>query len=276
MSLSIGYSPCPNDTFLFDAWVNRKVESELLVSPQLADVETLNEWAATSKLDITKLSFPALFRNLNQYRLLAAGAALGNGVGPLLISRVPIDASDPDLANKKVILPGRSTTANLLFSFAFPNCMNKSYRVFSEIENAVLNGEADLGVIIHESRFTYAQKGLHLVKDLGTHWEEKTGCAVPLGCIAMKRSLGALAAEQATSSMQKSLQYAWNKLPAIDNYVKEHAQEMDESVMRKHIELYVNEHTRELSEKDIEAIQTLFNVYCRIEGIESPESVSLF
>ena len=276
MNLSIGYSPCPNDTFLFDAWVNQKIRSEIQVSPVLADVETLNEWAQIGKLDITKLSFPALFKNLSTYRLLTTGAALGMGVGPLLVSREPIDPNDPAISQKTILLPGKTTTANLLFSFTYPFSQNKSFRVFSEIENALFTGEAELGVIIHESRFTYQQKGLHLVKDLGTHWEEKTGCAVPLGCIAMKRSLGPELAAKATLSMKESLHYAWGKLPHIAEYVKEHAHEMNESVMRQHIDLYVNEHTQSLSEKDIEAIQTLYRVFCQLQQIELPKPLSLF
>ncbi len=276
MNYSMGFSPCPNDTFLFDAWVNGKINTPMELSTRLADVETLNEWASEAILDITKLSFPALFRNLHQYRLLKAGSALGNGVGPLLIAREPIDPNDPSILDKKIILPGRTTTANLLFSFAYPEAKQKSYRVFSAIEDALLSGEADLGVIIHENRFTYAQRGLHLVKDLGTHWEKQTGCAVPLGCIAIRRSLPEELIHMTTNCMQTSLQHAWDKLPKISSYVKEHAQKMEESVMRKHIDLYVNEHTMELSAGDIEAIQTLYKVYCQIEEIKESEAPLLF
>jgi 1,4-dihydroxy-6-naphthoate synthase len=276
MKRSIGFSPCPNDTFIFDAWINRKMEAPIDASAILEDVETLNEWATEAKLDVTKLSFPALFRNLDRYRLLAAGAALGNGVGPLLIARNPIDPNDPSIADKKILLPGRTTTANLLFSYAFPEAKNKSFRLFSKIEQALLEGEADLGVIIHENRFTYHQKGLHLVKDLGTHWEEKTHCAVPLGCIAIKRELGEQAAEIVTNAIQESLRHAWDNLPEIAPFVQQHAQEMEDSVMRKHIDLYVNEHTLALSTADIQAIETLYRVYRQIEGIEPSSIESLF
>ena len=277
MNLSLGFSPCPNDTFIFDAWVNGNVSDTLRpAETHLADVETLNTWANESKLDVTKLSFPALFRNLDQYRLLRAGSALGLGVGPLLISREPIQANDPELMSKTVLLPGRMTTANLLFTYAFPQIHHRTYQVFSEIEDALLNGEADLGVIIHENRFTYAKRGLHLVKDLGAHWEEKTGCAIPLGCIAMKRSWGEEAAAAITTAIQLSLNEAQQKLPAISDYVIEHAQTMESSVMRQHIDLYVNEHTMTLTTSDLEAIETLYNIYKVIEGIHSTDRPSFF
>lgn len=277
MNLSLGFSPCPNDTFIFDAWVNGRLSDlSCPITTELADVETLNTWANESKLDITKLSFPALFRNLDQYRLLCAGSALGLGVGPLLIARQPIAADDPTLAQKTVLLPGRMTTANLLFSYAFPEIKQKSHRVFSEIEEALLIGEADLGVIIHENRFTYAQRGLHLVKDLGAHWEEKTGGAIPLGCIAVKRSLGKIAADQITQAIQQSLAQAWKQLPAIPEFVVKHAQTMAPAVMRQHIDLYVNEHTMELTPTDLQAVKTLYDVYMKIEGIDMKNTPSFF
>ena len=276
MSYSLGFSPCPNDTFLFDAWVNGKIPTTVPVMTTLADVERLNEWAAEERLDITKLSFPALFRNLHTYRLLRAGAAFGNGVGPLLIAREPIEDLAKNIREKRIVLPGRNTTANLLFTYAYPEATQKSYRVFSEIEDALLEGKADLGVIIHENRFTYAQKGLHLVKDLGTHWEKTTGCAVPLGCIAINRSLGNALADQVTQCLQSSLKKAWDQLPILSDFVKENAQEMEEAVMRQHIDLYVNAHTHELSESDIESIQTLYRVYCQLEQMEQLDRALLF
>jgi 1,4-dihydroxy-6-naphthoate synthase len=194
----------------------------------------------------------------------------------LLIAREPISANDPAMAQKRVLLPGRMTTANLLFSYAYPEVTQKTYRVFSEIEAALLNGEADLGVIIHENRFTYAQRGLHLVNDLGTYWETKTACAIPLGCIAIKRSLGETEAQLATEAIQESLDQAWKQMPRISAYVREHAQAMNPSVLLQHIELYVNDHTRALTPSDLQAIETLYQVYCRIEGIKPTESGSFF
>jgi 1,4-dihydroxy-6-naphthoate synthase len=276
MSLTLGFSPCPNDTFIFDAWVNGRLADAQTCETALADVETLNEWSAEQKLDVTKLSFPALFRHLNTYRLLRAGSALGMGVGPLLIARESIDPNDASISEKRIVLPGRTTTANLLFSFAYPQAKYKSYQVFSEIEDAVLEGRADLGVIIHENRFTYQQRGLHCVMDLGAHWEKQTNCAVPLGCIAIKRSLGEVVAEQINGTIQQSLQYAWDRLPGLSDYVREHAQAMEESVMQQHIDLYVNKHTMCLEEADIHAIRTLYQVYLQVEGVNESEAPSLF
>lgn len=276
MSLTLGFSPCPNDTFIFDAWVNGALKDAPTCDVTLADVETLNEWSAEGRLDITKLSFPALFRQLDTYRLLRAGSALGMGVGPLLVSREPIDPSDPSLSEKRIVLPGRNTTANLLFTYAYPGARNRTYRNFSEIEDAVLNGEADLGVIIHENRFTYQQRGLFQVMDLGAHWEAKTNCPVPLGCIAIKRSLGEERATQVDRAIQKSLQQAWDQLPHLSEYVCAHAQAMDPGVMQQHIDLYVNEHTMELSDADVAAIETLYKVFALIEGKQGSDRPLLF
>lgn len=276
MSLSLGFSPCPNDTFIFDAWVNGKLLDAPACDEHLEDVETLNEWSATGKLDVTKLSFPALFRHLDTYRLLHAGSALGIGVGPLLIAREPIDPNDPSILEKRIVLPGRNTTANLLFTYAYPEAHNKSHRIFSAIEEAVIRGEADLGVIIHENRFTYQERGLHRVKDLGAHWEEKTNCPVPLGCIAIKRSLGIEIATTVNRSIQQSLQFARDHLPQLSEYVRSHAQEMNPSVMQQHIDLYVNEHTMQLSEADIQAIEILYCIYQQMERSGNKEVPSLF
>ncbi|HEY1870448.1 MAG TPA: MqnA/MqnD/SBP family protein, partial [Chitinophagaceae bacterium] len=162
MKLSLGFSPCPNDTFIFDALVNKKIDTEgSEFEVMLEDVETLNQWALRDKLDITKLSFPAFFQSTNNYILLNFGSALGKGVGPLLISKENIQYSTDSIQQSTIALPGMNTTANLLFSFAYPKALNKKFMIFSAIENAVLNKEADLGVIIHENRFTYQQKGLH-------------------------------------------------------------------------------------------------------------------
>ena len=191
MKLSIGFSPCPNDTFIFDAMVNGAIPTgDLQFEPVLEDVETLNQWAPEGRLDITKLSFPAFFQSQNIYELLDSGAALGKGVGPLLISAHD-ETYDEERVNRSLIaIPGEHTTANLLLGFAFPHAKHKTSMLFSSIENALLRGEADLGVIIHENRFTYAQRGLHKVRDLGEYWEEKMQMPVPLGCIAIKKELG--------------------------------------------------------------------------------------
>ena len=232
MKLTLGFSPCPNDTFIFDALVNKKIASEgLEFETVLEDVETLNQWALEGKLDITKLSFPAFFQSLDKYQLLDAGSALGEGVGPLLVSKSKLPGSTPREQNEKsplnektIALPGINTTANLLFSFAYPAATQKKFMVFSAIEDSVLNGEADLGVIIHENRFTYQQRGLHKVIDLGDYWETRMKTPIPLGGIAISRSISKPTALKINALIRKSLEFAFQNYPAISAYVKQHSQ----------------------------------------------------
>ena len=260
MKLSLGFSPCPNDTFIFDALVNKKIDTEgLEFEPVLEDVQTLNEWASRGKLDITKLSFPALFENVNQYAILRSGSALGKGVGPLLVGKKMVDLRD--VAHCSVAIPGENTTANFLLSFAFPTVRHKIPTLFSAIEEAVLQEKVDLGVIIHENRFTYQQKGLHKICDLGEVWEERQNAPIPLGCIAAKRSLPKEVQQKVDNLIQKSLAYSFQNYPAISSYVKEHAQAMEEDVMRKHIELYVNDFSIDLKDVGRKAIEQLYQVY---------------
>lgn len=262
MVLTIGFSPCPNDTFIFDALVNGGIDTgDITFDPVLEDVETLNRWALEGKLDITKLSFPAYFKTADTYRLLNAGSALGKGVGPLLIAHADQKFSNDDVNKASIVLPGENTTANLLFSFAFPDAVNKAFRVFHEIEDAVVNKEADLGVIIHENRFTYQQKGLHKVLDLGQHWEEKMGVPIPLGGIVIKKSLGGDIYERVNQLIHQSLRRSFASYPAVSNYVKEHAQSMSEDVMRQHIELYVNNYSLDLGVEGKKAIDVLQKVF---------------
>jgi 1,4-dihydroxy-6-naphthoate synthase len=260
MKLTLGFSPCPNDTFIFDALVNGKINTEgLEFEPVLEDVETLNNWAAEGKLDVSKLSFPALFQQMDQYVILYSGAALGKGVGPLLIAKNP--ATVPTMANSTIAIPGENTTANFLLSYAFPDAKNKRVYLFSEIENAVLQGEVDLGVIIHENRFTYQQKGLAKVCDLGAVWEEKEKAPIPLGCIAAKRSLPNEVIEKIDTLIRNSLVHAFAGYPQLSPFIIQHAQAMDEEVMRQHIELYVNNYSTDLGEEGKRAIEKLFAVY---------------
>lgn len=265
MKLSLGFSPCPNDTFIFDALVNGKIDTGgLIFEPVLEDVETLNRWALEGKLHLTKLSFPALFRTADQYRILSAGAALGNGVGPLLIAKVPVA---PESVNgQSIAIPGWNTTANFLLQFAFPQATNRQPALFSEIEDKVLSGEFDLGLIIHENRFTYAQRGLHKVLDLGQYWEEKTGLPIPLGCIAAQRSLPQEVQQRVDGLIRQSLEYAFAHYPSLPPYVEQHAQAMDKSVMRQHIDLYVNQFSLDLGEGGRKAIEQLYAVYRQQQG----------
>jgi len=261
MKLSLGFSPCPNDTFIFDALVNGKIDTEgFEFEVVLEDVETLNQWALQEKLDITKLSFPAFFQSIDKYILLDSGSALGKGVGPLLIALKPGMTTDA-IENSTVAIPGLHTTANLLFSFAYPKALNKKFMIFSNIENAVLSGETDLGVIIHENRFTYQQKGLHKIVDLGEYWEQQMKVPIPLGAIATRRQFEGAVAQEISELIRKSLEHSYQNYPLVTDYVKEHSQEMSEEVMRKHIDLYVNNYSLDLGTDGKHAIGTLQEVF---------------
>ena len=256
MELTLGFSPCPNDTFIFDALVNNRMETNgLQFDTRLEDVETLNQWAMQGKLHITKLSFAAGLKVADKYRLLNSGSALGRGCGPLLIARKAVDpARVKDLT---IAIPGENTTANLLFSIAYPGAIHKKIMLFSDIENAVLSGEADAGVIIHENRFTYQQKGLVKITDLGEYWEQQTGQPIPLGGIFIRKDVPEEIQHQVDRLIHQSLQQAFAAYPTLSPYVKAHAQEMDEHVMRQHIDLYVNEFSLDLGEEGRTAIEKL-------------------
>ena len=273
MKLTLGFSPCPNDTFIFDALVNKKIDTEgLEFEPILEDVETLNQWALQGDLDITKLSFPAFFRSLDNYVLLNAGSALGKGVGPLLISKYARENTDSAITNQSIAIPGINTTANLLLSFAFPAATNKIPMIFSAIEDAVLSGKTDLGVIIHENRFTYQQRGLHKVMDLGENWEDNMKAPLPLGGIAISQSIKRTTALKVNELIRKSLEYAFSNYPLITGYVKQRSQEMNEEVMRQHIDLYVNNYSLDLGNEGKKAITTLFDVFKKINNQTDDEN----
>ncbi len=275
MKLTIGFSPCPNDTFIFDALVNKKIDTgNLDFNAVLEDVQTLNEWAGQGKLDITKLSLPALFQNKEKYVILNSGSALGKGVGPLLIAKRMVDI--PDVVHSRIAIPGELTTANFLLSFAFPCAKDRIPMLFSKIEDAVLNEQFDLGVIIHENRFTYQDKGLAKICDLGEIWEQKQQLPIPLGCIAAKRSLPADVLKKADELIKQSVQYSFSNYPSLSGYVSEHAQEMNEDVMRKHIELYVNDFTIDLEDEGRAAIKKLADIYAELTGKSSITSNDLF
>jgi 1,4-dihydroxy-6-naphthoate synthase len=279
LNLTIGFSPCPNDTFIFDALINKKIDTEGLdFDARLEDVETLNQWAMQGKLDITKLSFPAFFQSLDKYVLLNSGSALGKGVGPLLISKSEVGSGKSEIEKMSVVLPGLNTTANLLFSFAYPQAKNKKFMIFSAIEDAVINKEADLGVIIHENRFTYQQKGLHKVLDLGEYWEQKMNMMIPLGGIAIKKSVDRSISLQVDRLIRKSLDYAFANYPMITDYVKQHSQTMSEDVMRQHIQLYVNDLSLDLGNEGKAAINTLHAIFSaqQTSSISRSSSSGLF
>jgi 1,4-dihydroxy-6-naphthoate synthase len=256
MQLSLGFSPCPNDTFIFDALVNRKIDTKAFTfDTHLEDVETLNNWALQGKLDITKLSFAVYLKVKDKYELLNSGSALGRGCGPLLIAKknVPLE----EVKNLAIAIPGENTTANLLFSIAFPEAKNKKVMLFNEIENAVLNGDVDAGVIIHENRFTYQLKGLVKLMDMGEYWEQTTGNPIPLGGIFIRKDVPAETRAQLDALIHQSLQNSYTTYPQLSDYVKSHAQEMDESVMRQHIDLYVNDFSLDLGSEGKAAVAAL-------------------
>jgi 1,4-dihydroxy-6-naphthoate synthase len=276
VTLSLGFSPCPNDTFIFDAWVNVKIDiGELRFDYVLEDVETLNQWADEGKLDITKLSYNSFLHNAHRYALLHSGSALGKGVGPLLISRLPIQSQDVEVRNLRIAIPGKNTTANLLLTLAYPEATNKTEVLFSEIEEAVLRGDFDAGLVIHESRFTYAQRGLSLVRDMGDWWEETAGAAIPLGGIVARRDLDAAIIKEVDRLIAESVRFAWKNYPTLPSFVAENAQEMDEQVMRQHIQLYVNEYTEDLGSIGESAIQTLFEK-AKGAGLIQESTVDIF
>ncbi|HXB46034.1 MAG TPA: 1,4-dihydroxy-6-naphthoate synthase [Puia sp.] len=267
MRFSLGFSPCPNDTFIFDALVNRKLSTEGFdFEVVLEDVQTLNQWALQGKLDITKISYGALPLVLNDYNLLDSGGALGKGVGPLLISKKQMDVID--INECSVAIPGKNTTAHLLFSLAFPQATKKRFMIFSDIEQAVLGGEVDAGVIIHENRFTYLQKGLIKLVDLGDFWEKETGGPIPLGGIVIKKGFDIMIQQQVNELIKKSVGYAFKHYPVLSPFVKQHSQEMDEIVMRQHIDLYVNNYSISLGEHGKNAVKMLLRTYSKMNAGE--------
>lgn len=257
MKLSLGFSPCPNDTFIFDALVHQKVDTEgLEFDVILADVEELNQKAVQGVLDITKLSYHAYAHLTTQYVLLDAGSALGRNCGPLLIAKRPLSAEE--IKKGPIAIPGKLTTANFLLSLAYPEAQNKQEFLFSDIEKAVQQEEVIAGLIIHENRFTYQDKGLVKIQDLGEFWEVSTGHPIPLGGIVAHRRLATDIQHKINRVMARSVAYAQQHPLATRDYVSAHAQEMNEDVMYAHIGLYVNDYTRDLGTEGRAAIAALF------------------
>lgn len=273
-ALSIGFSPCPNDTFIFHALVSGAAPPQgfSLMPEMLADVETLNQWALAGRLDVTKLSFHALGHVLDEYVLLSAGAALGRGCGPLLVTRS--DFTPEDLIRQTIAVPGRFTTAAMLLKLCLPACQTIVAMPFDQIMPALVAGEVGAGVIIHESRFTYQRHGLHLYADLGTWWEKTTGCPIPLGGIAARRTLGNETIAALEAAIRASLQSAWQQPSTARDYIKAHAQELDDQVIADHIDLYVNDFSLDLGRAGRAAVREFM---CRGQaaGIFPSSSVNL-
>lgn len=259
MKLSLGFSPCPNDTFIFYGMLHGKIDTEgLEFDVLLADVEELNQKAFAKELDITKLSYHAFAHLLADYVLLDAGSALGNNCGPLLIAKKQL--SLPELEQARIAIPGKYTTANFLFRLAYPTLAEGEEMLFSDIENALLQNEIDAGLIIHENRFTYHEKGFVKIRDMGEYWEDTYQMPIPLGGIVVQRKLPLSVQQKVNRVMQRSVIYAQEHPEETLPYVSQYAQEMDTKVMQQHIQLYVNKFTRNLGKEGKIAVQTLFKV----------------
>ena len=259
MQLSLGFSPCPNDTFIFDALIHKKIDTKGIdFKLHLADVKELNELAFNSELDISKLSYHAYAYLTEDYVLLNSGSALGNNCGPLLIANE--ETALHEIPNKTIAIPGKYTTANFLLKLAFPDANKSKVMLFDEIEDAVVSGACDLGLIIHENRFTYQQKGLKKIIDLGEYWEENHRQPIPLGGIAIKRTLDESLQKTVDGLIHESIKFAFDNPESSMEYVQQHAQEMDPEVMKKHIALYVNEFSLNLGKKGKSAISTMYAV----------------
>lgn len=275
LGIRLGYSPCPNDAFIFFALqaglVDDGAQPELRFELRLDDVEALNQAAERGELDVAKVSYHAYGKLTEDFVMLPAGGALGNGVGPLIVTRGPL----PDLHGRRIAIPGGNTTANLLLRLSQPDDVELVVLRYDRIMPAVAAGEVDAGLIIHESRFTYRQHGLSCHLDLGSWWERESGALVPLGGIAARRSLGAPVLERLVAALRASLAYAWADPGATDAYVARHAQEMDPSVRRQHIALYVNRWSMDVGAEGRRAVDMLFGMAAE-RGLLPPTRRPLF
>lgn len=254
--ITIGFSPCPNDTYIFNAMINGLIpDQEIEYNCIMEDVEVLNKLSMKEELDVVKISYFAFSKISDKYQLLRAGGALGSNCGPILVSN---NANKIPNTESRIAIPGYNTTANLLLSLAYPECTNKEAVLFSDIERGVIEGRYDFGLIIHESRFTYESKGLHKIVDLGEYWEEYKNVPIPLGAIAIKRSLPEELKLKINNAIRNSILFANDHLDQTMEFVKLHAQEMEEEVMKAHISLYVNEYSLDVGIKGKEAVDCLF------------------
>jgi 1,4-dihydroxy-6-naphthoate synthase len=275
MKLTLGFSPCPNDTFIFDAMVHGRINTEgLEFDYVLDDVEELNRRAFKGELNITKMSSFAYAYAAHDYHILDSGSALGHKNGPLLISKQKI--SQDKLKDARIAIPGKFTTANFLFSIAWPEAVNKTEYLFSDIEQALLNEEVDAGLIIHETRFTYHKKGLQKIADMGDYWEKLTGLPIPLGIIAINRNIGNSIAMKVNRIIRRSLEYAYHDSFASYDFVVKHAREMNSTAMNNHIKLYVNKFSLNLGNEGKNAIRELYRIAMEKDIIkEMPDQIFL-
>ncbi len=272
--LSLGYSPCPNDTFIFYALVHGLIPCPgVSIKERLEDVETLNQLALNCALDLTKISYHAFGHLRDDYVLLRSGGALGRNCGPLVIAREDTDMAR--LRGKKIAIPGQLTTANLLLQLYGEGYEETQIMPFDQIMPALKQGNVDAGVIIHESRFTYQQHGFSKVQDLGEWWETETGCPIPLGGILARRSLGKTLILAIEEAIRQSLIYARRNPLKTADYIRAHAQELETSVINSHIGLYVNDFSLDLGPQGIAAVETLL-LRAEQRGLIPPSSQPLF
>ena len=273
MKLTLGFSTCPNDTFVFDAIVNKRIDTEgLTFDVHMADVEELNRLALSGSINITKLSYHVYAYLADKYAILNAGSALGRGNGPLFVSKRKIYPDEVQHVN--IAIPGRYTTAAFLLKLAYPNVREMREYLFSDIEEAVLSNESDAGVLIHEGRFTYAKKGLNLIADLGAYWEQYSAKPIPLGCIAILRGLPVDVQHRFDRVLRRSVEFALQNPEASREFVRNNAKEMDEEVMQKHIRLFVNNYTVDLGDEGRNAVEFFLNEALRLEIISQlPEKL---
>jgi 1,4-dihydroxy-6-naphthoate synthase len=256
MKISLGFSPCPNDTYMFAAMINQWIPTgglEFIV--HMADIETLNEWADGSRLDLTKMSFHKFLQLQDQYALLQSGAALGHHCGPLIVANQQL--SRAELLDGPVAIPGQWTTAHLLFNHFYPDARNKVFHRFDQLEDLVLNEKVKAAVIIHENRFTYASRGLVKIEDLGDAWENETGFPIPLGGIFAASRVDKQLVSQVEDLIRESIRFARHHTPEVMNYVRQYSQTMEDWVMRSHIDLYVNDFSLDLGPEGNQAIAFL-------------------
>ena len=263
--LRLGFSPCPNDCVVFDALVHGRIPTPLRFDVVLDDVEALNGMAAAGRLDVAKVSYHAAAHLARSWRLLRSGGALGRGVGPLFVAREPLS----DLRQRVIAVPGGTTTAMLLLALYAPGSTTVAMR-FDEIMPAVASGAVDAGLVIHEGRFTYQEHGLICLQDLGRWWEHTTGHLIPLGAIAVSRSLPLAVQHEVARVVHASVAAAFADPAASEPFVAEHAQEMEPAVRAKHVALYVNEHTLDLGAAGRRAALTLFAAARRLHGLDDP------
>jgi 1,4-dihydroxy-6-naphthoate synthase len=272
MKLTLGFSSCPNDTFIFDALVNNKIKHGFSFDITIADIEELNRLALNENPDIIKMSYHAYAHVASKYFVCESGSALGKGNGPLFVSRMKIYPDE--IPYLKIAIPGEYTTAAFLLKYAFPTINKPCVYLFSDVEDVVMSNETDAGVLIHEGRFTYKDKGLKLIKDLGEHWELCTKQPIPLGCIAINRNLPEDVRKSFSAALRDSILFADANPAASHDFVKKHAREQEEEITRKHIELFVNDYTLDLGEGGRKAVNFFLNETKRLKVTESvPEKI---